>query len=76
MVTTCLTCNTLTTTGTITRTMVIAAQMVMVPLFMAGYTVAPKSLHRFVGYLEETACSTYVNIVTHVETPGTHLNLA
>ena len=60
----------------ITRSMVIAAQMVMVPLLMAGYTIAPNSMHRFVGYLEETACSTYVNIITHVETPGTHLNLA
>ena len=56
--------------------MVIAAQMVMVPLLMGTYAIAPNLLHRFVGYLEETACSTYVNIITHVETPGTHLNLA
>lgn len=62
--------------GMITRIIVIAAQMVMVPLLMATYTISPKVVHRFVGYLEETACTTYVNIVDHVETPGTHLNLA
>ena len=56
--------------------MVIVAQMVMIPLLMATYTVSPKVVHRFVGYLEETACKTYVNIIDHVETPGTHLNLA
>ncbi len=31
-------------------------------------------MHRFVGYLEETACHTYLSIVQHVETPGTDLN--
>ena len=31
-------------------------------------------MHRFVGYLEETAVHTYHNIVTHVDTPGTHLH--
>ena len=62
--------------GPVTRVMVVAAQMIMVPVLMAGYTISPKSCHRFVGYLEETACKTYVNIIDHVETPGTHLNLA
>ena len=36
----------------VTRTMVIAAQLVMTPFLMGLYTVYPKSLHRFVGYLE------------------------
>jgi hypothetical protein len=62
--------------GTITRTMVITAQMVMVPVLMTVYAIHPRSMHRFVGYLEETACKTYVNIIDHVETPGTHLHIA
>lgn len=33
-------------------------------------------MHRFVGYLEETAVHTYNNVITHIETPGTHLNEA
>ena len=56
-----------------TRTMVVGAQVLMVPMLMAVYTVNPKAMHRFVGYLEETACHTYVNIIDHAETPGTHL---
>jgi hypothetical protein len=62
--------------GIITRTMVITAQMILVPVLMGVYAVHPRSMHRFVGYLEETACKTYVNIIAHVETPGTELNLA
>lgn len=58
----------------LTRAFVIALQGVMVPALMAVYLIHPKSLHRFVGYLEETACETYVNIINHVETPGTHLH--
>ena len=60
----------------ITRSFVIALQGVMVPTLMLVYLVHPKSMHRFVGYLEETACTTYVNIINHVDTPGTHLNKA
>lgn len=56
-----------------TRTMVVAAQVIMVPVLMGVYTVNPTAMHRFVGYLEETACHTYVNIINHAETPGTHL---
>ena len=33
-------------------------------------------MHRFVGYLEETACHTYVSVIQHAETPGTHLHTA
>jgi Alternative oxidase len=56
--------------------MVVAAQAVMVPLLSIGYAIRPTTMHRFVGYLEETACHTYVNIITHTETPGTHLHTA
>jgi hypothetical protein len=62
--------------GFVTRTLVVSAQMLMTPLLMSVYLVHPKSMHRFVGYLEETACHTYVSIIEHVQTPGTHLNLA
>lgn len=58
------------------RALVIGAQFVMVPLLMGVYLVHPRSMHRFVGYLEETACHTYVNIIRHIETPGTKLHTA
>eukprot|EP01035_Chromulina_nebulosa_P020592 gene20592-26700_t len=60
--------------GYITRSIVIAAQLVMTPLLMSVYLIHPKSMHRFVGYLEETACHTYVNVIKHIETPGTLLH--
>lgn len=63
-------------TSIVTRTMVVAAQLVMTPVLMGMYLVYPKSLHRFVGYLEETACHTYVNVIQHAETPGTKLHAA
>lgn len=62
--------------GLFTRTVVVGAQIVITPLLMAVYLIHPKSMHRFVGYLEETACHTYVSIIERVQTPGTHLNLA
>lgn len=57
-----------------TRFMVVAAQAVMTPALMAVYIVHPKSMHRFVGYLEETAVYTYANVIKHIETPGTKLH--
>jgi len=60
--------------GPVTRSLVIAAQCVMVPFLMSVYLVNPKSMHRFVGYLEETACHTYVNTIRHIESPGTKLH--
>jgi hypothetical protein len=57
-----------------TRAMVIAAQMLMVPGLLITYLIKPSAVHRFVGYLEETACKTYVNVIKHVEIPGTQLN--
>jgi hypothetical protein len=58
----------------LTRSLVIAGQYVMTPFLMAIYTIHPKSMHRFVGYLEETACTTYVNTINKIQTPGTHLH--
>ena len=57
-----------------TRLAVIGVQAVLVPILFSLYVVHPKSVHRFVGYLEETACKTYLNIIDRVETPGTQLN--
>ena len=62
--------------GFITRTMVVTAQVVLTPFLMGVYLVHPKSMHRFVGYLEETACHTYVSVIKQAETPGTHLHAA
>ena len=47
--------------------------MVMVPVLFTTYIIHPPAMHRFVGYLEETACKTYINVIHQVETPGTHL---
>lgn len=58
----------------LTRTLVVALQVVMTPFLMSLYVVHPKSVHRFVGYLEETACHTYASIIDHINTPGTHLH--
>ena len=60
--------------STMTRALVYAAQIIMIPLLMGIYLVRPKSMHRLVGYLEETAVKTYINVINHVNTPGTHLN--
>jgi hypothetical protein len=60
--------------STLTRILVVTAQMLMTPTLLAIYLVHPKSMHRFVGYLEETACHTYVNVIKHIEEPGTNLN--
>merc|ERR1719152_4023 len=48
----------------------------MTPFLTALYVMRPQYLHRFVGYLEETAVHTYTNIVKMTDTPGTQLNQA
>jgi len=60
--------------GPVTRLMCVGAQVAMTPFLMLTYILKPKAMHRFVGYLEQTACSTYHNIITHIETPGTQLH--
>lgn len=59
--------------NSVTRFMVVAAQMVMTPFLMGLYLLHPKAMHRLVGYLEETAVHTYQNVIKHTETPGTLL---
>jgi len=58
----------------VTRALCVVAQVSMTPVLMLTYMIKPSAMHRFVGYLEETAVETYSNIVEHCETPGTELH--
>lgn len=60
----------------VTKALVVAAQISMTPFLMAVYTVNPGAMHRFVGYLEETAVLTYSNLIDKATTPGTKLHAA
>ncbi|CAJ1429748.1 unnamed protein product [Effrenium voratum] len=60
--------------GFVTRCLVMGAQVFMTPFLASIYVIKPDAVHRFVGYLEETACLTYANIIHQVETEGTPLN--
>eukprot|EP01063_Lacrimia_lanifica_P016552 TRINITY_DN230_c1_g1_i1.p1 TRINITY_DN230_c1_g1~~TRINITY_DN230_c1_g1_i1.p1 ORF type:complete len:335 (+),score=135.36 TRINITY_DN230_c1_g1_i1:68-1072(+) len=58
------------TPGRLTRWTVVGCQYVLVAFLTSLYMVRPQLVHRFVGYLEETAVQTYLNIISHMETPG------
>jgi hypothetical protein len=58
----------------LTRSLVVSAQLLMTPFLMTLYAVHPSAVHRFVGYLEETACTTYASVIHQVQTPGTPLH--
>ncbi|KAH8047950.1 hypothetical protein JL722_12739 [Aureococcus anophagefferens] len=45
-------------------------QFTMTPLLCATYAASPRAMHRFVGYLEETAVMTYANLVEKAATPA------
>lgn len=62
--------------GPVTRAAVQLGQLALTPFLAGLYLVRPQLLHRFVGYLEETAVHTYTNIVTTAQTPGTLLHTA
>jgi len=62
--------------GWVTRTVVQLGQLALTPFLAGLYMARPQLLHRFVGYLEETAVHTYTNIVHLTETPGTRLHTA
>lgn len=36
--------------------------------FTMAYIISPRFCHRFVGYVEEEACSTYTKIIKAIET--------
>jgi demethoxyubiquinone hydroxylase (CLK1/Coq7/Cat5 family) len=47
---------------------VIGGQFGFGSAFTLAYLVSPKFCHRFVGYVEEEACSTYTKIIKAIET--------
>jgi hypothetical protein len=49
------------------RAAVIAGQFGFGSVFLLGYVISPKFCHRFVGYVEEEACSTYTKIIEAIE---------
>ena len=53
--------------GMLFRAAVIGAQVGFGSMFFLAYAVSPKFCHRFVGYIEEEACSTYTKIVEAIE---------
>mmetsp|Transcript_20065 Transcript_20065/g.24331 ORF Transcript_20065/g.24331 Transcript_20065/m.24331 type:complete len:326 (+) Transcript_20065:3-980(+) len=55
------------------RLLVSAAQLIMGPVLTMLYFFHPPTVHRFVGYLEETAVETYGTIIDKANTPGTKL---
>jgi len=62
--------------GPFTRFIVQAGQVGLTPFLAGLYLIRPQLLHRFVGYLEETAVHTYTNIVQMTNSPGTKLHTA
>lgn len=59
-----------------TRFFVKAAQVGLVPILTIGAIIRPHWVHRFVGYIEETAVHTYSDLIAKTETPGTKLHAA
>jgi len=53
--------------STLFRLAVIGGQFGFGSLFLLSYMVSPKFCHRFVGYIEEEACSTYTKIIHEIE---------
>ena len=50
------------------RAAVIGSQFGFGSMFLLAYLISPKFCHRFVGYIEEEACSTYTKIIDAIET--------
>lgn len=53
--------------GKLFRAAVIAGQFGFGTFFLAAYLIHPKFCHRFVGYIEEEACTTYTKIIKEIE---------
>ncbi|KAF8606943.1 alternative oxidase [Ceratobasidium sp. AG-I] len=49
------------------RALILGAQGVFYNAFFLGYIISPKSAHRFVGFLEEEAVSTYTRCIADIE---------
>ncbi|KAK9455317.1 alternative oxidase-domain-containing protein [Dipodascopsis uninucleata] len=52
--------------GWFMRFMLLGAQGVFLNLFFAAYLISPKTCHRFVGYLEEEAVTTYTRCINDI----------
>lgn len=53
--------------GHLFRAAVVGSQFVFGSGFLLAYMVSPTFCHRFVGYIEEEACSTYTKIIDAIE---------
>ncbi|KAJ0390849.1 hypothetical protein ATCC90586_011751 [Pythium insidiosum] len=53
--------------GPLFRLLVLGAQGVFFNMFFLSYLVAPRTCHRFVGYLEEEAVKTYTGLLKDIE---------
>ncbi|KAJ9448012.1 Alternative oxidase [Diplonema papillatum] len=62
------------TPGMITRGVVIAMQYLLVAILLSIYVVRPQIVHRFVGYLEETAVTTYLSVLKQLEDPNSQVH--
>ena len=49
------------------RSAVLVAQGVLYNLFFASYLLSPKTVHRFVGHLEEQAVKTYTHAIADID---------
>ena len=58
------------------RASVIGAQFGFGTAFLLAYMASPRFCHRFVGYIEEEACSTYTKIIAAIETAPEGSDLA
>jgi hypothetical protein len=62
--------------GPVTRSIIFLTQFGFGSLFISLYLLSPRTAHRLVGYIEEMAVVTYVNLIEMIETPGSKLNVA
>jgi Alternative oxidase len=53
--------------GVAFRSAVLVAQGVLYNLFFASYLLSPKTVHRFVGHLEEQAVKTYTHAIADID---------
>lgn len=54
--------------GYLFRAAVIGGQFGFATVFSLAYLISPSFCHRFVGYVEEEACTTYTKIIKTIET--------
>ena len=58
------------------RLAVIGGQVGFGSAFLISYIISPKFCHRFVGYVEEEACSTYTKIIDAIKNADEGTELA